>query len=137
MGLKNKRFFFEFKCSRESIKLTGKGGGGATLPTSQNDGACKNLLRFSQVKKSSKRIQVSCFKCLGWQGARKGIIYLTYKCLRSSCVVYSECSKENPERGRERESKYWDRVLKKSLKKYHMVQDARRKRNLSFIFIKD
>ena len=24
MGLKNKRFFFEFKCSRESIELTGK-----------------------------------------------------------------------------------------------------------------
>ena len=53
-------------------------------------------------------------------------------------LVFKRGLQRERERERERERvKYWDRVLKKSLKKYHMVQDARGKRNLSFISIKD
>ena len=83
MGLESKRFFFEFKCSREIIKLIGKGkwrrarggGGFQLLKMTVHAKICYDFLKL----KVSKRFQVDYSKYLR-QGARKENIYL-YKCL--------------------------------------------------------
>jgi len=89
--LESEKFFLEIKCSRRTIKLIGKGRD-----------VQKQLCFLKNKKKFSKIFKLVVLSVLDDRVPEKVSYIQHISFLRSSCVVYSGCSKRNPERGRER-----------------------------------